>query len=71
MTKLTKEWYTVKEVAEMLELKPATIHRMTQRREIPHHVLARNAKRFRREDLEAYFDSCRVLRADDESKDSE
>ena len=55
---LEKEFYTVKELAELLCVKPLTIYRMVQRKELPHYKIGRSV-RFRRDDIEAYLKSRR------------
>lgn len=54
MTPLLKEFYTVKELAEVLEVNPITVRRLEQRGELKSHQIGRS-KRFRREDIEAYL----------------
>ncbi len=54
MTPLHKEFYNVKELAEVLGVNPMTIRRLEQRGELKSHSIGR-VKRFRREDIEAYL----------------
>jgi excisionase family DNA binding protein len=55
---LAKEFYTVKELAALLEINPRTILRLEQRKELKAHYIGR-VKRFRREDIEAYLKKAR------------
>ncbi len=54
-----KEFYTVKELAELLCVKPLTIYRMVQRQELPFYKIGRSV-RFRRDDIEEYLRSRRM-----------
>lgn len=58
MAPLDKEFYTVKELAALLEINPRTITRLEQRGELKAHHIGR-VKRFRREDIEAYLKKSR------------
>ncbi len=58
MTPLLKEFYTVKELSEILAVNPRTILRLEQRGELKPHRIGR-VKRFRREDIEAYLQRAR------------
>ena len=54
-----KEFYSVKELAELLGVCEMTIYRMMKRGEIAYYSIGR-AKRFRREDVEAFLKRCRT-----------
>jgi|SRR5450755_4491012 excisionase family DNA binding protein len=54
-----REFYTVSQLAELLQLTEMTIYRMISRGELPCYVIGR-AKRFRSSDLETYLASCRM-----------
>jgi len=54
MGSLEKEFYTVRELAELFCVKPLTIYRMVQRKELPFHKIGRSV-RFRRDDIEEYL----------------
>lgn len=54
MTALEKEFYSRKELAELLGVTPLTVYRITQRGELDYHMIGR-AMRFRREDIESYL----------------
>ncbi|MFA6318487.1 MAG: helix-turn-helix domain-containing protein [Elusimicrobiota bacterium] len=58
MVALMKEFYTVKELAEVLEVNPRTIDRLIERGELNVHRVGR-IKRFRRDDIEAYLKKTR------------
>lgn len=53
------EFYTVKQLAEMLQVTDMTIYRMVRRGALPCHSIGR-AKRFRRTDVEAFLKRCLV-----------
>ena len=55
---LEKEFYTVKELAELLQVTPTTIYRLMNRGELAYHQVGR-AKRFSREDVEEYLKRAR------------
>ena len=59
-----KEFYTVRELADMLAVNEMTVRRMMRRGELPYHNIGR-AKRFRRDDVEAFLKRCRVNRRED------
>ena len=50
------EFYTVGQLAELLQLTPMTIYRMVRRGELACHAIGR-IKRFRRGDVEAFLQS--------------
>jgi len=52
------EFYTVGQLAELLQLTPMTIYRMVRRGELACHAIGR-IKRFRRGDVEAFLQSSR------------
>jgi len=54
-----REFYTVSQLAELLQLTEMTIYRMISRGELPCYVIGR-AKRFRSSDLENFLASCRM-----------
>ena len=55
----TPEFYTVGQLADLLQLTEMTIYRMVNRRELPCYSIGR-IKRFRRSDIEEFLDGCRV-----------
>jgi excisionase family DNA binding protein len=55
----TKEFYSVKELAALLNVNPMTIYRMVQRGQITCHHIGR-AKRFHRNDIESFLNGCVV-----------
>jgi len=59
MTEETKEFLTVRELAELLQVTEMTIYRMVRRGDLPCHSIGR-AKRFRRDDVEAFLKRCRT-----------
>jgi excisionase family DNA binding protein len=59
-TAVTKpEFYTVSQLARMLQVTEMTIYRMVRRGGLPCHSIGR-AKRFRHSDIEAFLHSCRT-----------
>ena len=52
------EFYTVGQLAELLQLTPMTIYRMVRRGELACHAIGR-IKRFRRGDVEAFLQKAR------------
>jgi excisionase family DNA binding protein len=54
-----REFYTVSQLAELLQLTEMTIYRMINRGELPCYAIGR-VKRFRHRDVEEFLDSCRV-----------
>jgi excisionase family DNA binding protein len=52
------EFYTVGQLAELLQLTPMTIYRMVRRGKLACHAIGR-IKRFRRGDVEAFLESSR------------
>jgi excisionase family DNA binding protein len=55
----SKEFYSVKELAALLNVNPMTIYRMVQRGQITCHQIGR-AKRFHRHEVELFLDNCVV-----------
>lgn len=53
-----REFYTVSQLAELLQLNEMTIYRMVNRGTLPCYVIGR-AKRFRRSDVDEFLESCR------------
>jgi excisionase family DNA binding protein len=58
-SKTVREFYTVSQIAELLQLTEMTIYRMIQRGELSCYVIGRN-KRFRSGDLEDFLASRRM-----------
>ena len=58
-----REFYTVSQLADLLQLTEMTIYRMASRRELPCYEIGR-VKRFRHRDVEEFLDACRVPAAD-------
>ena len=58
---LEKEFYTVRELAELLSVNPMTIYRMVDRGELPVYTIGGRAKRFRKDDIEAYLKKVRKI----------
>ena len=59
---LKKEFYNTKELAELLEINPRTVQRLSQHGDLKAHRLGsgkRPVLRFRREDIEAYLKKAR------------
>jgi len=56
---IAKEFYSVKELASLLNVHPMTVYRMVQRGKITCHQIGR-AKRFHRNDVELFLDDCIV-----------
>ena len=52
------EFYTVGQLADLLQLTPMTIYRMVRRGELACHAIGR-IKRFRRDDVETFLESSR------------
>jgi excisionase family DNA binding protein len=52
------EFYTVGQLAELLQLTPMTIYRMVRRGELACHAIGR-IKRFRRDDVETFLEHSR------------
>ena len=52
------EFYTVGQLAELLQLTPMTVYRMVRRGELACHKLGR-IKRFRRDDVETFLENSR------------
>ena len=55
----SREFYTVGQLAELLQLTEMTIYRMIHRGDLPCYVIGRN-KRFRSSDLETFLASRRL-----------
>lgn len=53
------EFYTVAQLARLLQLTEMTIYRMVHRGELPCYSIGR-VKRFRHNDIEAFLKRCRV-----------
>jgi excisionase family DNA binding protein len=53
------EFYTVSQLARLLQLTEMTIYRMVHRGELPCYSIGR-VKRFRQNDVEAFLRRCRV-----------
>ena len=62
-----KEFYTVKELAQMLQVTDMTIYRMVHRGELACHNIGR-AKRFRRDDVEVFLKRCRIDERDENTQ---
>jgi excisionase family DNA binding protein len=60
-----REFYTVGQLADLLQLTEMTIYRMVNRAELPCYAIGR-VKRFRHRDIEEFLDSCRVPAAKDD-----
>ena len=58
MAELPQEFYTVKELAELLRVTEMTIYRLVKRGEIAAHHIGR-VMRFRRVDIEAFLEKHR------------
>jgi excisionase family DNA binding protein len=54
-----KEFYTVSQLAELLQLTEMTIYRMISRGDLPCYCIGR-IKRFRHDDVEKFLKACRV-----------
>ena len=54
-----KEFYTVRDLAKLLLVTEMTVYRMIRRGDLPYYNIGRS-KRFRRDDVEAFLDKCRV-----------
>lgn len=57
---MEKEFYTVKELAELVSVVPMTIYRLVDRGEIHVHNIG-GSKRFRRNDVEEYLLRVRTI----------
>jgi excisionase family DNA binding protein len=55
-----REFYTVSQLADLLQLTEMTIYRLINRGELPCYAIGR-LKRFRRGDVEDFLQNCRVL----------
>jgi excisionase family DNA binding protein len=58
-----REFYTVSQLADLLQLTEMTIYRMVNRAELPCYSIGR-VKRFRHRDVEDFLDRCRIPAAD-------
>lgn len=54
-----REFYTVSQLADLLQLTEMTIYRMVNRGELPCYAIGR-IKRFRQRDIEQFLESCRL-----------
>ncbi|MGO9055768.1 MAG: helix-turn-helix domain-containing protein [Candidatus Binataceae bacterium] len=54
-----REFYTVSQLADLLQLTEMTIYRMVNRAELPCYSIGR-VKRFRHRDIEEFLNRCRV-----------
>lgn len=63
---MEREFYTVKELAQLLRVTPMTIYRLISRGEIPVHNIG-GSKRLSRSDVEAFLARVRTIRQPDES----
>jgi len=61
------EFYTVGQLAELLQLTPMTIYRMVRRGELACHAIGR-IKRFRRGDVEIFLENSRQPASDARSQ---
>lgn len=61
------EFYTVSQVAKLLQLTEMTIYRMVARKELPCYMIGR-VKRFSHRDIEDYLQQCRVPSAREERR---
>ncbi len=61
------EFYTVSQVAKLLQLTEMTVYRMIARKELPCYMIGR-VKRFRHNDIEDYLQQCRVPSAREEGR---
>ena len=52
-------FYTVSQLADLLQLTEMTIYRLVNRGALPCYVIGR-AKRFRRDDIDKFLEDCRV-----------
>ena len=59
---MEKEFCTVKELAALLAVNEMTVRRLMQRGELPYYSIGR-AKRFRRDDVEAYLARVRTVQS--------
>lgn len=60
----SKEFYSVKELASLLNVNPMTIYRIAHRGQITCYQIGR-AKRFHRNDVEVFLDGCVVNNQED------
>jgi len=59
LTNATTPFYTLSQLADLLQLTEMTIYRMISRGALPCYVIGR-AKRFRRDDIDKFLEDCRV-----------
>lgn len=59
----TPEFYTVRQLADLLQVTDITIYRMVRRGALPGHSIGR-ALRFRRADVEDFLRRCRTTDGD-------
>ncbi len=64
------EFYTVSQVAKLLQLTEMTVYRMIARKELPCYMIGR-VKRFRHNDIEEYLQQCRVPSAREQRRSEE
>jgi excisionase family DNA binding protein len=62
------EFYTVGQLADLLQLTPMTIYRMVRRGELACHAIGR-IKRFRRDDVETFLENSRQPASEAERAD--
>lgn len=58
-TREVREFYTVSQLADLLQLTQMTIYRMVSRADLPCYAIGR-VKRFRHRDVEEFLNQCRV-----------
>jgi len=59
-----REFYTVAQLADLLQLNEMTIYRMVKAGQLPCHLIGR-IMRFRHDDIEEFLKQCRVPARDD------
>jgi len=64
-----KEFYTIKELAELLAVTDQTIFRLMKRGAIPYYKIG-HSTRFRHDDVEGFLQRCRVETPDEDQCDS-
>lgn len=59
---MANEFYTVKELADLLKLKKLAVYRMIENGEIPHYRVGKGQRiRIRKEDVETYLQQQKVI----------